>query len=180
MSGRTSSVPDRELFQAPTSPWEGNACAFLHDWLDVSVYPPIHLDFHEQKKARSRWEPTGYSTKQIFYFCRWLGTPKTMSFCKKRLPVHFARNTRLQSPVAKGQSWHPQLHLRHIELHMEHQVAIQMVACGRFGLLSPPVSQHLSLLACCGEPLRGKPWWGVNRWWEGLGVTDRIEVSGDE
>ena len=41
-----------------------------------STRPPIHLDFYERKKARSRREHTGYSTKQIFYICRWLCTQK--------------------------------------------------------------------------------------------------------
>jgi len=74
----------------------------------------------------------------------------------------------------------PKLHLCHKEPHVEHQVAIQMVACGKFHSLSLPASWYLPLLVCSGEPLRGKPCWGVNRYWEGLGVTDRIEVSGDE
>ena len=56
--------------------------------------PSIHLDFHERKKARSRREPASYSTKLIFYICRWLRTQKTTSFCKKYPPVYFARNTK--------------------------------------------------------------------------------------
>ena len=41
-----------------------------------STCPPIHLDFYEQMKARSRREHTSYSTKQIFYICWWLCTQK--------------------------------------------------------------------------------------------------------
>ena len=37
-----------------------------------STRPPIHLDFYERKKARSRREHTSYSIKQILYICRWL------------------------------------------------------------------------------------------------------------
>ena len=74
------------------------------------------------------------------------------------VPVSSNSRGREKHRVFHFQSRHPQLHLRHIEPHVEHQVAIQMVACGRFGPLSPPVSRHLSLLACSGEPLRGKPW----------------------
>jgi hypothetical protein len=56
------------------------------------------------------------------------------------------------------QSQHPQQHLCHKEPHVEHQVAIQMVACGRSGSLSLPASRCLPLPVCSGEPLRGKPW----------------------
>ena len=41
-----------------------------------STRPPIHLDFYERKKARSRREHTSYSIKQILYIYRWLCAQK--------------------------------------------------------------------------------------------------------